>query len=164
MVSRICMAVSLAIWVAAVFATLQIGTSWGDSHDHSVISICGPWGCGPPMHALIGWHAFCLTLFVMPVGLLIQRLSIRVLRILGLALTLSGLVALSGIGIYEATTWLPKVAVAEQSHFIQRWMFALVTLTDIPVIPVTMSGVTMVLSAILRGGKELRGEQLVTSG
>jgi len=43
-------------------------------------------------------------------------------------------------------------------------MFALVTLTDIPVIPVTMSGVTMVLSAILRGGKELRGEQLVTSG
>ncbi len=141
-------AVRLLVWAAALYGALQIGlASDHGAHGHDGLSICGPWGCGPPVRALVGWHGFWLVLVALPVGLLIRWWPVVRLKFVGLRLTAVGLLPLVGIGIYEAVTWLPNISVGEPTYFIQRCLFAVVTLTDVPVIPVTLSGIVMVLGA-----------------
>ena len=73
--------IGLLVWGAALFGILQIGLASGSGlHEHS---ICGPWGCGPPTSALLGWHGFWLLLAGPLVGIAIYAWPARRLRNLG---------------------------------------------------------------------------------
>ncbi len=141
----------LVVWATALFAVLRIGTvTEQGAHAHNGISVCGPWGCGPPVRALLGWHGFWLVLVVLPVGLLIRSWPAGRLKLFGAGLTAVGILALIGIGIYEAATWTPPYSGGEQSYFIQRYLSSVATLTDIPVVPVTLAGLAMWLGGFIR--------------
>ncbi len=52
----------LVAWAATVWGVLQVDRlpgQWGH--------VCGPRGCGPPVKALVIWHAFWVMLLVPPV-------------------------------------------------------------------------------------------------
>jgi len=134
----------VSVWGAALFGVLRIGIAAPHGFDEH--SICGPWGCGPPTSALIGWHGFWLLLTALPAGIAIYNLPPRWLRNLGAALVTVGLLILIGIGIWEAATWLPLFSPGEPTYAVQRYLFSLVTMTDVPTIPVALSGIALLIA------------------
>ena len=139
---------SVIVWGTALFAVLQIGIA----HEHAehTHSICGPWGCGPPVAALVSWQGFWLVLVAPIVGLLIRSWPANWLRTGGLVLFAAGIATLVGIVIWEVVTWLPLVEGHPQTYFVQRFFFSVITLSDIPIIPVTLAGIAMYLSARIK--------------
>ena len=43
-------------------------------------------------------------------------------------------------------TWLPKMLPGEPTYMVQRYLFSVVTMTDVPTIPVTLSGIALLFS------------------
>lgn len=123
-------------WGTALWTVLQIANLPGDwGH------ICGPWGCGPPIKALVTWHAFWAVLLVLPTLLAMRHLPAIWLRRVGLVSTLVGLMGLVGIAVREAIYWLPLVPQADQQHLTARCLFAVATLVDIPIVQLTFAGI-----------------------
>jgi hypothetical protein len=138
----------LVAWAAGLFGVLQLGlVTVHGAHAHG---ICGPWGCGPPLSALIAWHSFWLLLVAAPTGLLIRFWPADRLRLLGMVLTLAAVLSLLGVGVWEAATWLPKVPDGQPTYFVQRYLFSVVTLVDLPVIPVGLAGLAAWIAAYTR--------------
>ncbi len=149
--------VGMLVWAALLYGVVQIGiASEHGGHAHGGISVCGPWGCGPPVAALVGWHGFWLLLVAPPIGLLIRTWPSPRLRTLGVAVTVVGVLTLIGIGLWET------VALSgHRSYLVQRFLFSVVTLTDVPVMPVTLAGIALCLGA---RAKRLRGRRSLTPG
>lgn len=123
-------------WGAALWGTLQLSNlpgEWGH--------VCGPWGCGPPVKALATCHAFWAVFLGLPTLLAIWRWPAKWLRRAGLAVMLAGLAGLVGIAAWEAFHWLPQVSQAEQQHLAARYLFAVVTLVDVPIVQLTLVGI-----------------------
>lgn len=140
--------VGLLAWGVALYGVLQIGH--GTEHAGHTHSICGAWGCGPPVSALVGWHGFWLVLVTPLVGTLIHSWPARTLRTVGLLLLACGLMTVVGIAIWNAMTWLPLMSGDQPTYFVQRVLFSVVTLTDLPVIPTTMAGFAMYISSHIK--------------
>lgn len=126
----------LIAWVVALYGVLQIHFlpgNWGHG-------ICGPWGCGPPTQSLVSCHAFWFVFVAGPVGFAIRSWSSATLLRVGIALTAVGALGLLAIGVHDIFTWLPTVSESIQRYSIQRYLFRVVTLIDIPVIPLLVAG------------------------
>jgi len=150
-------AVGLLCWAAALFGVLQIGAeSEFASHAHGSFDICGPWGCGPPVQAIIGWQGFWFVLIAPSAGLLSWFYSANRVRQIGVALLGTGVLAMVGICIYQAVTWLPTINEGQPTYFIQRCLFTIVTATDLPTIPVTLSGLLILSFAAIKRGRKVR--------
>ena len=65
-------------------------------------ALCGPWGCGPSMQALIGCHLAWFVLLAPPVVLLARRAGARRA---GWALTAFGIVAVVCVIGYQRLVW-----------------------------------------------------------
>jgi hypothetical protein len=119
-------------WVAALEGVLQLRmlpTASLGGHD-----VCGPWGCGPPLPVLLACHGFWLVLMGPPAILAASRLPRKWVRRLGIGLASAGLYGLVAVAAWEAATWLPQ-ANAWQRHYIgQRYLFALITFVDAPIV------------------------------
>lgn len=134
----------LLAWAGALFGVLRIGLASGHGlHEHS---LCGPWGCGPPTSALVGWHGFWLLLAGPPVGFVVYAWPARRMRNLGVALSVASVLVLLGVGIWEAATWLPKISPGEPTYMVQRYLFSVITMTDVPTIPLTLSGLVLLIA------------------
>ena len=124
----------LGAWVAVLFGVLQV------HHFESLFghAICGPWGCGPPVSALIGYHGFWLLLMLLPAWWLKQQLSSATLRRLGTGLLLMaavGIVLLLAIDGWQ--TWQRE---AMRSYIVQRCFFRLATFVDFPLVQLGLIG------------------------
>lgn len=124
----------LAVWAIALFGTLQIHRASG-LMGHA---ICGPWGCGPPLAALVGYHAFWLVL-ILPVAMIAgRRLSGRTVHVLGKTLVAIGLVgavvllAVDGVQFWQSS--------GKPQYLLQRGLFRLVTFVDIPLMQLGLAG------------------------
>jgi hypothetical protein len=95
---------------------------------------------------LVAWHGFWLLVAVPPVGIAIFVLSVTRLRTLGITLVAAGLLMLVGVGIWEAMTWLPKISPGEPTYMVRRYLFSVLTMTDLPTIPSMLSGVVLLIS------------------
>lgn len=116
--------------------------------------VCGPWGCGPPVPVLLACHAFWLVLLGPPAVLAAYQMPVRVVRRLGhllVALAVLGLVALAG---WEAATWYPQASAWERHYLVQRYIFALITLVDIPILEVLVLGSGLRLAEAVRSRRE----------
>jgi len=141
-----------AAWGAALFGVLQL-YRLPDTTGHSV---CGPWGCGPPVQALLACHGFWLVLFSLPTGLLCRRLDAPVLRKAGLILLACGILGLAGIAVWEGTHWWPRASEFHRHYIVQRYLFVVVTLVDVPVVEITIAGLTCFGAARLRNRREIQ--------
>ncbi len=72
------------------------------------------------------------------------------LRRVGLAVTSVGLLALVAIAVWQAVTWLPQVPEGQLAYFVQRYLFKVITLVDVPVIPITLAGLAALIGVKLK--------------
>jgi hypothetical protein len=100
--------------------------------------------------ALISWHGFWLLLVAPIVGLTVRGCSTKWLRRVGLAVTSVGLLALVAIAVWQAVTWLPQVTEGQPTYFVQRYLFKVITLVDVPVIPITLAGLAVLVGVKLK--------------
>ena len=127
--------------------------TWGvlSLHDSSIAqnySICGPWGCGPTISALLAAHGFWLLVAIPGAFWASRSLSNRGatrLGWVGLGLGLSGILAVVG---QEAM----QPSMADHSpvrvYLIQRLLFALATTVQVPLVPTILAGLIL-----LRAGR-----------
>lgn len=132
-----------ATWGVALFGVLQLYRIPADAAH----SICGPWGCGPPIQALAACHGFWLVLFSLPTGLICDRIDPRTLRRIGLLLVLLGIAGLAGIAVWEAVHWWPRAGEFQRQYIVQRYLFVVATLIDIPVVEVSLAGLACYVTA-----------------
>jgi len=67
-------------------------------------------------------------------------MSPRSLIRLGKGILLIGITAMTAIVVVQAVTWLPKAYEFQKPYFIQRCLFVLATLVDVPIVPLTLAG------------------------
>lgn len=124
-------------WMAALYGTLQIH----QLNLHMGHSICGPWGCGPPAEALIGYHAFWLVLFV-PLGIAMGWIVPQHLRRrIGITVALLGLAGTVCYMSWDAFAFYQSSQAGDL--LLQRALFALATAVDFPVVPLGIAGLAM---------------------
>ncbi|MFQ5731007.1 MAG: hypothetical protein ACE5KM_03520 [Planctomycetaceae bacterium] len=143
----------LVIWVLTMFGALQIRAipdeAFGSSH-----SVCGPWGCGPPTKALVTMHAFWFAALLPPVVFAALRWPVRVGRWLGAALIVAGMTGLLGVAAWEYAHWWRLVGESQRQYAGQRYLFALATLVDAPIVPALLGGVTVMGIAVTRNRRD----------
>jgi hypothetical protein len=131
------------VWLAALEAVLQLQrlpTASLGGHD-----VCGPWGCGPPLPVLLACHGFWLVLMGPPALLAALQLPGKWVRPLGIALISAGLCGLVAIAAWEAATWLPQANAWQRHYVVQRYLFALVTCVDAPIMQSLLIGAGLCL-------------------
>lgn len=125
-----------AAWGGAIMLVLQLHQLPGD-FGHSV---CGPWGCGPPLQALVAMHGFWLVLLSLPVGLCCRFVTPRWLMGISLLAVVLGVAGIAGVVVWEAEHWLPQANELQREYFLQRCLFAVGTMTDVPLVQVVLAG------------------------
>ncbi len=138
---RFCIGIS--IWAASLIAALSISRlpgEWGHG-------VCGPWGCGPPLQALVACHLAWLIALGLPTLWVVRshRVSVHRLRRIGGILLVLGVVGIAAITVYQRMAWWPAVSDWHHQFFWQRCGFVLVTSVDLPLLQL------MILGAVLLG-------------
>ena len=126
----------IVVWGLVFLATLSIGqvkADWGHS-------ICGPWGCGPPLLALVACHLSWLVVLLTLAALIQNRIGERTTRLLGSLLVSFGLIGIVGMIAYEFFTWWPSATEFHRRYLWQRLGFSIVTQIDLPVIESIFTG------------------------
>ena len=131
-------ATKLAVWAAALWGALRVTRLpgyWGHS-------ICGLWGCGPPLQAIVGWHlAWVVVLAPLALGWgPLHSLPGYRLRRFGMALAIGGAALIVGVAIHERISWWPAVSPLQQSYYWQRVGFVIATNVDLPMLQLVVFG------------------------
>lgn len=132
-------AVGMVAWSAALAATLSIAQSHGDwGH-----AICGPWGCGPPLQALVSCHLSWLIVLAPPAILLHRsgRVSSGTTQRFGVLLSVASIIGLMLIVVFERLTWWPMVGEWQRGYFWHRCAFEVVTMVDLPTLQLFALGI-----------------------
>ena len=106
-------------------------------------SICGPWGCGPTIPALLAAHGFWLITLV-PLAYW-ARSSLSASRAIVLGRILLGLSAggITSVAIWELAHW-PTTDHAElRAYTVQHGLFALATLVEVPLTQGLLAGLIL---------------------
>ena len=124
----------LIAWGLAMFGTLQVH-HW---HDLLGYSVCGPWGCGPPTTALIGYHGFWLIVLLLPAWLMKQRLGAPNLRRIGVALMVISLASI--VALLASDCWRNWQHETMRGYMWQRCLFRLATYVEFPLAQLGLIG------------------------
>lgn len=102
------------------------------------------------MSALAACHSFWLVLLGIPASMVCYSAPLPVLRVVGWAALSIGLAVVAAVGLWEYTQWLPRVAEWQQDYFLQRWMFVIAGLVDVPIMQSALLGVLCLATAAVR--------------
>lgn len=128
----------LVAWMLALFGVLQVHQLEG-MFGHA---ICGPWGCGSPVSALIGYHAFWCLLIWPGVLILGSRWCRNTRRHLG-----SGLMLVSVAGI-ASLLLLDGLNNSAAERYLLRWcLFRVATFVDFPLVQLGIAGLWLRIRA-----------------
>ena len=123
------------VWLLGMWGSLRIHELDLHLGGHSV---CGPWGCGPPLEALLGYHSFWLVL-IGPIAIAIGAyLAPSSRRKLGLAVLGIGVVALAIVA--GGDTFRYWQSSGSSAYLLQRFFFTMVTKVDLPMLQVIAVG------------------------
>jgi hypothetical protein len=129
-------------WGGAAYGLTVLGTLPGDlGHALFGESLCGPWGCLPPLQALVAWHLLVVLAFI-PLVLWAVRCWPPVrLWAFGAALTALGVLGLAIVAGREVLRcWLTFPDL--RPYTAQRILCVLATLIYVPLVQVTLAGLT----------------------
>jgi hypothetical protein len=132
------------VWLAGLEGMLQLQrlpTASLGGHD-----VCGPWGCGPPVPVLLACHGFWLVLMGPPAVLAALRLPRKWIWRLGIGLASAGLYGLIAVAAGEAATWWPQASAWQRHYAGQRFLFALATFVDAPIMQSLVIGTGLCLA------------------
>lgn len=140
----------MALWGAALYGTLQIARITGP-WDHA---ICGAWGCGPPLSALVACHGFWAVLIGGTVTAVMRYGSAPVLAVAGRLLMAGGMVGLVALALWEGTSGLTAPDQSWWPYALQRYLFVLATSVDMPLLQIIAAGAMMA-----KGGRAVAARQ-----
>lgn len=147
-------------WGLLLLGVLQIQNLPMSTASHL---ICGPWGCGPPLPPLLANHGFWLTFLLLPTLFMCAVLGPVKLRKAGQLLLIAGVSGFAFVALWELIPslphWLPRVRDLDPKYYLQRFLLSLVTLIDVPVVPLTLDGLICLWVAKRRRKKVARREQ-----
>ncbi|MFV2065444.1 MAG: hypothetical protein ACC645_00580 [Pirellulales bacterium] len=132
----------IVLWTVALYGTLQIARLSGP-WDHA---ICGPWGCGPPLSALVACHAFWSVLIGGTVMVAVRCWSGATLATVGRLLAVGGLIGLVVLAIWGVVHGSPAGEGILRPYLVQRYLFVLLTSIDTPIVELTVAGGAMVVA------------------
>jgi hypothetical protein len=89
---------------------------------------------------LLACHGFWLGLIGPPAVLAALRLPGEWVWRLGIAMSAAGLCGLSALATWEAASWLPQASALQRQYLGHRYLFALVTLVDVPIMQFLLIG------------------------
>jgi hypothetical protein len=133
--------VAAAAWAGGLLGALSV--QYLPDRFFGEHSVCGPWGCGAPPPALLACHGFWLVLFAPATIYATRRLRPRTVWRLGAGLVGLAGVALMSVGVWQGLTWWAAVDPSLHRYVVQRYLFVLVTLTDVPVLETLLAGATL---------------------
>lgn len=138
------MSLGLMAWGGCLAGALAFA-NWPGDLGHG---ICGPWGCGPPLQALIACHAAWLVALAPPAGLLVgsRNVSVTTRMRVGIAMTLLPMAVLTCLFAHQLLVWWPQVSQWQRPYFWQRYGFTIATTIDVPVVQVLLIGLAIWLS------------------
>ncbi len=113
-------------------------------------SVCGPWGCGAPLPALMACHGFWLVLFAPATIYAARRLKPWTVWRLGAGLVALSLFELLGVALWQAISWWPNVDKSLHRYALERYLFVLATLVDVPVLETLLAGIALWWTGIWR--------------
>ncbi len=105
-------------------------------------NVCGIWGCGPPTNALLACHLGWMVFLAPSVPLAFRYCTQRDqwLSVFFWVLCIAAITGVFATGFHELTTWYPNATSLARSFFLHRWIFAVVTLTDFPMVQLFLYG------------------------
>ena len=92
-------------WAAALFGVLSL--QYLPDRFFGEHSVCGPWGCGAPLPALLACHGFWLVLFAPATVYAARQLKPQTVWRLG-----AGLVSLAGLGLVAVAVSRLRLSIA----------------------------------------------------
>ncbi|QDT36655.1 hypothetical protein [Stratiformator vulcanicus] len=137
----------LAAWGASMIFVLQQSLFVGLTDRN----YCGPWGCGPPVEALLSFHAFWLVFFAGPVAVLSLMLPPRRLASAGFAISVASAALTIAFLLQRRSLWLARELDSPQ----YAWAFArheLWTLVDFPIVQFFLAGLVMMAVGLTQVG------------
>lgn len=123
-------------WGVSLIAVLQLYKLEG-RFGHA---ICGAWGCGPPVEALLAYHGFWAILLWPIAAVAATRLRPGVARALGTGLLSAGIFAIVGILLWSSIDWLMTAETRLKPLVMQRALFVLATTIDVPSVQMAIAG------------------------
>jgi hypothetical protein len=100
-------------------------------------SICGPWGCGPPVSSRLVWNGF-ITLLLVPPTIVAAKNRPDVAGDWAVTVVIVvGLTAAVFVSTNRAMWWNSANDTA-RGYVVQRALFSLVAFTDTPIVPLTL--------------------------
>ena len=126
----------LALWGA--LALRDLPGDWGHA-------LCGPWGCGPPLQALLSIHAAWAVLLWAPAFVLPRMYASRPARMrrIGTIVAAAGVGGLIAIAIRESLFAGSSVSESAANYLLQRILFVIATSIDAPVVQATIAGLVL---------------------
>jgi uncharacterized protein YjeT (DUF2065 family) len=107
----------------------------------------------PPLQALAAMHGFWFVLLLPPAVWTARRLPPALLRLIGGALAAIGTLALVGLALREAVTWLPSMPDERTRYLPHRIVYVVATLTDVPLMQLVTVGIVCWVVGRLRGAR-----------
>lgn len=120
------------MWGALQVQKLEIGHA-----------LCGAWGCGPPLEALLAMHLFWLSFLVPPVVLVLRhwKFSNKSMKLAGW-LTIA--IAVAGLVAFLFYDWSIHHTYYEAGYWWQRYALSLASLVEVPILQTLLLGIATV--------------------
>lgn len=147
-------------WTAAALGILQLRNI---SFEHA---LCLPGRCGPPLGALLSIQLFWLLGAVTIAAVMLILLPKRLLRRIGLVLALAAVIGMAIVIGVDYTRWprseqpFATPALATWGYQFRRFIFPIVTMTDVPWLQTALAGITMLFVGRDRGSQHQARPQL----
>ncbi len=123
-------------WGAAMVGVLQLQSLSG-SWSHV---ICGPWGCGPPLEAVVTCHLVWVLLLAPLVMVFISRQTPAALRVVGAVAAAAGVAGLITVAIWVGAVWFPQTSSYQRPYVLHKYAYTLACLIDVPIVQLIVSG------------------------
>lgn len=120
----------LIVWGLVLTGTLSMANLPGD-WGHSV---CGAWGCGPPLQALVACHVAWLVLLFPPVIIARRFVATKTLRRAAASVLLIAVAGLLAVAANQYLTWLDHVSQWQRQFYWQRVGFVILTTVELPIL------------------------------
>lgn len=135
----------LFTWALAVAGILHaeplLAQVVGDGH-----SVCGFWGCGPPLKSIIVWHGFVACVVVPAAAWLAHAYPVLSFRVGGAVLWTVVISACVFIAANTTLWWWTASPVA-RGFVLHRALFSTVAFSDVPVWPLLAAAIAFRFAA-----------------
>jgi hypothetical protein len=107
----------------------------------------------PPLQALAALHGFWFMVGIGAALVIVNRLTPRQVRLMGMVSTLAGLAGLLTYIGWDLTHWLTEVPPDFVQYSAQRVLFVIGTQTDVPLVQFTVTGLVCWIAGSRRASR-----------